>query len=179
MIQPVRFTMLRDKNLIPLSHQHQHALALCVRIERASPIAEGDLDVWQTEIAQLCQAEIAIHFAAEEQVIFPAARGFGELAPLVEELLADHVALRQSFARAEVQQMSAADLLEFSRRLAAHIRKEERQLFECMQQLISQEGLDRLGTQLTQALQRGEHICVVPSAATRLRPAKTMGEDSQ
>ena len=30
--------MLRDKNLIPLSRQHQHALALCVRIDRASPV---------------------------------------------------------------------------------------------------------------------------------------------
>ena len=27
--------MLRDRNLIPLSHQHQHALALCVRLDRA------------------------------------------------------------------------------------------------------------------------------------------------
>ena len=27
--------MLRDKNLVPLSRQHQHALALCVRINRA------------------------------------------------------------------------------------------------------------------------------------------------
>jgi hemerythrin-like domain-containing protein len=34
--------MLRDKSLIPLSRQHQHALALCVRIERASPIPETD-----------------------------------------------------------------------------------------------------------------------------------------
>jgi hypothetical protein len=32
-----KFIMLRDKGLIPLSRQHQHALALCVRIERASP----------------------------------------------------------------------------------------------------------------------------------------------
>jgi len=39
--------MLRDKNLIPLSHQHQHALALCVRIERASPISADDLEAWQ------------------------------------------------------------------------------------------------------------------------------------
>ena len=47
--------MLRDKNLIPLSHQHQHALALCVRIERASPIADADVAAWQAEIAQQFQ----------------------------------------------------------------------------------------------------------------------------
>ena len=42
--------MLRDKSLIPLSRQHQHALALCVRIERASPIANSDLKAWQESI---------------------------------------------------------------------------------------------------------------------------------
>ena len=57
--------MLRNKNLVPLSHQHQHALALCVRIERASPIADSDLSAWQTEIAELGRTEIAAHFSAE------------------------------------------------------------------------------------------------------------------
>ncbi len=45
--------MLRDKSLIPLSRQHQHVLALCVRIDRASPIGNADLAAWQAEIAQL------------------------------------------------------------------------------------------------------------------------------
>src|SRR6202023_1030558 len=71
--------MLRDKSLIPLSRQHQHALALCVRIDRASPIADSDLAAWQAEVTQLCQAEIEIHFTAEEQALFPAARRFEEL----------------------------------------------------------------------------------------------------
>ena len=59
--------MLRDKNLVPLSRQHQHALALCVRIDRAAPIAEPDLAEWHREIAQHFHAEIHVHFAAEEQ----------------------------------------------------------------------------------------------------------------
>jgi hemerythrin-like domain-containing protein len=170
--------MLRDKNLIPLSHQHQHALALCVRIERASPIAEGDLDAWQTEIAQLFQAEIGIHFAAEEQVIFPAARGFAMLAPLIEELLADHVGLRESFARAEMRNMSAAEMSTFAGRLASHIRKEERLLFERMQQLLNHDELTVLGQRLAEALKDGAQTCIVPSPTTRLRPAKTPGESS-
>ena len=82
--------MLRDKSLIPLSHQHQRALALCVRIDRASPIDESELAAWQAEIGQIFQNEIGIHFAAEEHVVFPAARAFAELTPLVDELCADH-----------------------------------------------------------------------------------------
>ena len=68
--------MLRDKNLAPLSRQHQHALALCVRIDRASPIRETDLAAWQEEIARHFRSEIRIHFAAEEEFVFPAAEGF-------------------------------------------------------------------------------------------------------
>jgi len=63
--------MLRDKSLIPLSHQHQRALALCVRIERASPIPEADLAAWEMEVARLFEQEIKIHFTAEEEVLFP------------------------------------------------------------------------------------------------------------
>src|SRR5271168_1582799 len=117
--------MLRDKNLVPLSRQHQHALALCVRIDRASPIAASDLPAWQAEIAQLSQAEIRFHFAAEEQAVFPAAAHFQELAPLVEALLADHAVLRENFSTAENGKMSAADLSAFARRMSAHIRREE------------------------------------------------------
>ena len=76
--------MLRDKSLIPLSHQHQHALALCVRMDRARPIAEKDLPAWLAEIRQAFEAEIKIHFAAEEAVVFPEARRVG-LGSLVEE----------------------------------------------------------------------------------------------
>jgi hemerythrin-like domain-containing protein len=161
--------MLRDKNLIPLSRQHQHALALCVRIDRASPIRESDLAAWQMEVAQLFQTEIGIHFAAEEQALFPAARRFHELAPLVDELLADHAALRVAFAQAEGGNLTAADLSAAAQRLAAHIRKEERQLFERLQELLSQEELALLGKQLDEALQNAAQQCLLPTEATRLR----------
>jgi hypothetical protein len=122
--------MLRDKSLIPLSHQHQHALALCVRIDRASPISAAELDSWQGEIEQHFQGEIAIHFGAEEQHVFPIARQYDELIPLVEDLLLDHAWLRDRFAKAESRGLSANELSEFAQRLSAHIRKEERHLFE-------------------------------------------------
>jgi iron-sulfur cluster repair protein YtfE (RIC family) len=162
--------MLRDKNLIPLSHQHQHALALCVRIERASPIPESDLPAWQAEINQLFQTEIQIHFAAEERVLFPAAREFQELVPLTGELLAEHASLRESFAR--LQFLSAADISSHAQRLATHIRKEERLLFERMQQLLNEKQLSVIGEKLEVALRDTAKACALPSPATRLRPAK-------
>jgi hemerythrin-like domain-containing protein len=159
--------MLRDKNLIPLSRQHQHALALCVRVDRAIPIADADLAAWQAEIAQIFQSEISIHFVAEESVVFPAARRRGELIPLLDELLADHTALRESFAQAEAGTMSAAELSAFGQRMSSHIRKEERQLFERMQELMTPEELALLGQHLEEALKDAAQACQLPAAATR------------
>jgi hemerythrin-like domain-containing protein len=164
--------MLRDRNLIPLSHQHQRALALCVRIERASPIGKADLAAWQAEIAQHFQTEIRIHFAAEESVLFPAAGKFPALCPLVEELLLDHFMLREGFAKAEAHAMSTTDVAAFAQQMSAHIRKEERQLFERMQELMSQEELGLVGQALDQALKDSAQACILPTETTRLRPAK-------
>jgi len=164
--------MLRDKSLIPLSRQHQHALALCVRIDRASPIRDSDLEMWQEEIAQHFKREIETHFSAEEAVVFPVARRCEELAPLVEDLLADHSALRQGFASAMAKTLSAEGLPDFARRLSAHIRKEERQLFERAQELLSVEELASLGQQLEHALQRATNTCILPSDTTRLQGQK-------
>ncbi len=164
--------MLRDKNLIPLSHQHQHALALCVRIERASPIADADLAAWQAEIAQLFQSEIQFHFAAEEEVLFPAARSFAELVPLVEELPSDHAWLRGQFARAATETMTPENVRALAERLSAHIRKEERQLFEGLQERMSVEEMASTGQKLDEALQDSRQTCVRPTEATRLKSAR-------
>jgi hemerythrin-like domain-containing protein len=164
--------MLRDKSLIPLSHQHQRALALCVRIDRAQPIPEGDLQAWQAEIEQHFEQEIKIHFAVEENLLFPAACQFKELTPLLDELIADHDLLRESFLQAKAGTMSGDSVLAFAQQLSAHIRKEERQLFERMQQLMNAEELAALGTRLEVALKDAVKSCALQSEATKLRPKK-------
>jgi iron-sulfur cluster repair protein YtfE (RIC family) len=164
--------MLRDKSLIPLSRQHQHALALCVRIDRASPIADSDLAAWQAEITQLFQTEIEIHFVAEEKAVFPAARRFPQFVALVDDLMTDHAALRTMFAEAAARQMSDASLSAVAQRLSAHIRKEERQLFEGLQEILSQEELALMGRRLDEALADATQTCILPTSAAALRPSK-------
>jgi hemerythrin-like domain-containing protein len=164
--------MLRDKSLIPLSHQHQRALGLCVRIDRAQPIPEGDVQAWRAEIHQLFEQEINIHFAVEENVLFPAARRFRELTSLLDELIADHDLLRESFLQAQAGVMSVDSLLAFAQQFSGHVRKEERQLFERMQQLMNAEELAALGARLEAALKDAVKSCALTSEATKLRPKK-------
>ncbi|MGE5726644.1 MAG: hemerythrin domain-containing protein [Acidobacteriota bacterium] len=146
--------MLRDRNLIPLSHQHQHALALCVQIDRSLQAGTADLQALQAQIGTMFNLEIRWHFAAEEEALFPEAAAFAELKPLVEQLLAEHATLRQYFARAQARELDPAGLREFAQTLSAHIRKEERELFEACQRLLSPEKLNAVGAALDAALHR-------------------------
>ncbi|HZR55985.1 MAG TPA: hemerythrin domain-containing protein [Terriglobales bacterium] len=146
--------MLRDKNLVPLSHGHQHTLALCVRIDRAmqagdQDFGDDDLRAWQLEMSREFECEIAPHFSVEENEIFPAAARFPELQGLVTDLLAEHKLLRAFFLRAKGLSLSSSDLESFVETLAIHIRKEERELFEGMQQVMSPEEMAKLGQALT------------------------------
>src|SRR6267378_8698413 len=164
--------MLRNQSLVPLCRQHQRALALCVRIDRASTIEDARLDVWQDEITQHFQQEIRVHFAAEEDRLFPGARKFAELIPLVEELMVEHATLRKEFAQAEVHALSAKNLLAFAQSLSSHIRKEERQLFERMQELLRPEELGALGASLEIALKGAVDTCILPTPAALPRANK-------
>jgi hemerythrin-like domain-containing protein len=162
--------MLRDKNLIPLSHQHQHALALCVRLDRALQAEDVDLEALQAEIQTIFEQEIGIHFAAEEKELFPAARRFADLLLLVDELQTEHTTLRDFFSRAAARSLDEASLAAFVGKLAQHIRKEERHLFECLQQVMRTEELAALGAALNEALKDASQACIIPAEATRLRP---------
>lgn len=162
--------MLRDKNLIPLSHQHQHALALCVRLDRALRGGGVDLEPWQAEIQMMFQQEIGVHFAAEEKELFPAASRFPELIPLVRELEAEHAALRELFAQASARSLEETSLSALAEKLAQHIRKEERQLFESLQKLMGAEELGALGAALNEALKEATTSCML----TNRRPGSTV-----
>jgi hemerythrin-like domain-containing protein len=162
--------MLRDKNLVPLSHQHQRALALCVRLDRALQAGEVVPEPWLAEIQQIFEQEILVHFAAEEDELFPAASDFAELLPIVKELVVEHVVLRDLYAQAAARTLDSAGLRTFADSLSAHIRKEERQLFEGLQKCLNQDKMAALGKSLNQSLAAASTACALPNEATRLRP---------
>jgi hemerythrin-like domain-containing protein len=161
--------MLRDKNLVPLSHGHQHTLALCVRIDRAMQAGDHDLERWQRELGREFDCEIAGHFLAEEQAVFPIAAHFAELQGLVTDLLADHIFLRSLFSRAKSLSLGPADLESFVESLAIHIRKEERELFEGMQRCMTSEELAELGAALA-GLSNSSPACSLRTGANQPGP---------
>jgi hemerythrin-like domain-containing protein len=158
--------MRRDPALIPLSHQHQHALALCVKIERALQSGKADLGHWQDEIARLFAGEIRYHFESEEKVLFPAAARRPALSSLVDKLLVEHKALRKYARNAAAGKLTATDLRAFAAALSGHVRKEERILFEKLQQALPPAELRRLG----EALDHYFRSSGMPGASCALPP---------
>ena len=154
--------MLRDPSLVPLSHQHQHGLALTVLIDRglkATPTQEKALDL-SRKVAQMAEVELLGHFQVEEKVLFPAVRSQLESDAVVDDLIDQHRKLESL-----IEQLAAAEdgtriplLKEFGELLHRHIRIEERQLFQEIQANLSGDQLARLGEQVDTNVQK---VCPV------------------
>lgn len=152
--------MLRDPSLIPLSRQHHNGLALCVYIRRAYEQSRDEPAHWQAEMVRAWEGEIRPHFEAEEQVLFPRAASEPELASIVEELLGQHLRLREYFSKAVLGTLEKRDLLEFADLLTSHIRLEENQLFEGCQRVLGADELAQIGSEIETALaQSGAAAC--------------------
>ncbi|MFN3324183.1 MAG: hemerythrin domain-containing protein [Bryobacteraceae bacterium] len=137
--------MLRDPSLVPLSHQHQHGLALCVLVERALREDSGPERAAEhaRTIMERFGSEIANHFAVEENVLFPALAAL----PLVTELLQEHREMERQVEA--LRRAPAADrIMEFTSLLRRHIRREEGELFEQAQRILPREVLDALGREI-------------------------------
>ena len=135
--------MLRDRSLHPLSHQHQHGLGLCVVVERGltADSSPENVAALAQKIRDSFEVELVNHFDLEERLLFPAIREYlGEMT-IVEELVADHRRL-EAMVRGLRE---PAELRTFTTLLSAHIRREERELFEDVQGRLPREVLDRLG----------------------------------
>lgn len=135
--------MKRHDALIPFSHDHQHALANALRLRRAS--ARDDQERRDGALAFLAfvDAELPDHFREEEELLERAAAltNSPELEAEREQLARQHEQLRERFEqlRAAVVHGGVPDgetLHATGTALTAHIRYEERELFEQLQQAL-------------------------------------------
>jgi hemerythrin-like domain-containing protein len=146
--------MLRDASLIPLSHQHHNALALCVFIRRSLPGDSSPQNVakWARRVIDRYELELANHFEIEEQVLFPACGAM----TLIPDLLEEHRRIEALVG--ELRTAPTRDLLEqFCALLSSHIRREEKELFEQAQRELPREVLDRAGKEIDR---RAVRICL-------------------
>lgn len=123
--------MRRHQQLQDLSREHHTALQLALRAKRAAQ--SGDAAQIAASAAACVEAfsvELDPHFVIEENELLPALAQQGEH-DLVRRTLAEHEQLRSLVV--QLAQPDATTLQSFAELLHAHVRFEERELFEVAQ----------------------------------------------
>jgi hemerythrin-like domain-containing protein len=141
--------VLRDPALIPLSQQHHNGLALCVLTERAlrGDRSAATIQHLATQAINRYEIELTNHFAIEEELLFPLIeRTLGKM-PMLDELIADHRAVESMIG--QLRTAPSAELLErFCDLLRGHIRREENELFQDVQQRLPVKALAAAGKEI-------------------------------
>ena len=144
--------MKRAPALQPLSHGHQHALAVAVMLRRAD--ATGAAEAARA-FTRFWHAEGRAHFHDEEEVLLPAYAEFGDPGhPLVVRVLVDHVTIRQrarAIERRAPERIDAAGLQDLGMLLASHVRLEERELFPLIEAALPAAALAEVADALVGA----------------------------
>ncbi|HEX2960169.1 MAG TPA: hemerythrin domain-containing protein [Ignavibacteriales bacterium] len=141
--------MPRSKSLVPLSHDHHHALKLAQMLKKNAPRLESVPESPKEKARralEFYESDLVVHFAAEEKVLYPFVKGKDKILDgLFKEIMEEHKEIRhlvESLLQAETGLEEKLDTL--GRLLEGHIRKEERELFPRIQEVFSEDELNEL-----------------------------------
>lgn len=131
--------MQRHPKLIPLSHEHKTLLFVCRYLKKDAAPYEGfplDAASKMQYMVKVFQETMVPHIQKEDH-LFEQCRGFvPELDVMIDELAEEHRAISGMYSAL----VDSTDVVEgmdrLARALEAHIRKEERIVFEKMQELL-------------------------------------------
>jgi len=146
-----------------LMREHRAAEQLFLQLDAA--LAAGD-EADQRELAERLLAELSVHAAVEEEVLYPAARDVPDAAGVVDRSVAEHKELEALLAGLEGTGPGDAGFGEGFRRagdlFARHVAEEEGELFPVLRRDLSEDELTRLRDALADARR---------TAPTRPRPS--------
>ena len=156
--------MKRDPRLRDLSDDHHTGLVLarrCKQATRAKSASPPDA-VW-AELRAVFVRDLEPHFRIEEQHLVPALEAIGEAA-LASRIREDHDALR---SLRDSEAATAAELQRFGELLQAHIRFEERQIFDPTQDRLPPSALEAIARACRDERQASGRSCNVEAARPR------------
>jgi hemerythrin-like domain-containing protein len=123
--------MKRSTTLQPLSREHHTALSLAKACGRAAQSGDKEqASLACQRVIRVFVAELEPHFQIEEQTYLPLLHD-AENQSLVQRTLADHQQLRALLNDLRQDDVQALDL--FGKLLAEHVRFEERELFQALE----------------------------------------------
>jgi hemerythrin-like domain-containing protein len=141
----------RHDSLIPLSHDHHHALAQARRLEVAASMTEvSERRRAADDFVNFYLGRLVRHFREEEELFFAPLVDNDEAGDKVMQAVAEHLrlhvlarTLRRQLVDGEADPETLSTL---STLLTNHVRWEERNLLPLVERLISQEELNEIAT---------------------------------
>ncbi|MEA2453225.1 MAG: hypothetical protein QOG04_1935 [Actinomycetota bacterium] len=136
---------MRDANLIPLTHDHHHALAACRRLRVAAEGDEATRSKGTRAFLEFFASETVTHFREEEEQLFPLIVGVVDAQATLQKALIDHLQIHAAIAdvrtEATKSSPSAISMIGVATLLEGHIRFEEKILFPLIERLVGADTL--------------------------------------
>jgi hemerythrin-like domain-containing protein len=141
----------RHDALIPLTHDHHHALAQARSLQKASTSSDAaERRKAAGEFVNFYLGRAVRHFHEEEELFFPPLIDHGEGRDLVLRAVAEHLrlhglvtSLKHQLSSGEIDPRLLGDI---SALLPAHVRFEEQELFPLIESVVSSRDLNDLAT---------------------------------
>lgn len=132
--------MKRIPELRDLSDDHHTGLVLARRCRQcARPGSElSPAEVW-AQVQASFRTDLEPHFQIEERHLLPALESIGE-GPMAQRIRRDHAALR-ALCDADASTADASSVASFGVLLKSHIRFEEREVFDSVQDRLPADAL--------------------------------------
>jgi iron-sulfur cluster repair protein YtfE (RIC family) len=144
--------MKRHPALHPLSHDHHQGLILAQQLKKGAPQYKGmpsTLEDKKEYTLSFYKSELAKHFQGEEEILFPYVTGKNaELDKLISEIISEHRRMERLINALENNDNLESKMDELGWLLEQHIRKEERELFPAIEEILTEGQLSELKTKL-------------------------------
>ena len=140
--------MKRHKSLQSLSHEHHQGLMLAQLIKSGSPEYKGLPNTVEGKVQhtiKFFEENLAPHFNKEEKILFTISKNKNaEIDRLINELIFQHKAIYLLVNKLRKSSEPKIELNELGMLLESHIRKEERELFQGIQNVLSESEMEEL-----------------------------------
>ena len=139
--------MRRHPSLIPLSRLHRSVLFLALVLKKNGPNVKGyptDIDGKKSYAIDFIKDRLIGHFDLEEKKLLPILSSFEDLKPMCDRVALEHKQIIDLTDDLLTTINLADSLDELGNLLEKHVRFEERQLFQKAQELLGEEGMNKI-----------------------------------
>ena len=140
--------MRRHDALIPLTHDHHHALAQVRKLRMSVERTEAERAVVVNEFLHFFQVDTIQHFREEEESLFPLVADAEPMRETLEQVMIEHLQIHAFVARLTAEFESGnpttGTVLGLCDALERHIRFEEKTVFPLIEANVDEAALQRI-----------------------------------